>query len=239
MRVRQLAFRVSSSVAVAFLYLSLTAPTTCAQSDDPPLTKQIIISHWQRNPRRLAQDYIENTVKKRKVGFLPTKGVRRELSRYGVPAEVLDALRLNFRDDVEFKFQVWSFEASRGTLTAEELTTLARAIIDELRDKESELGDVFRHFKPPLPEPCVQTEGGPLCPETTGALLQVKGSVRKVGGKLNAVVRLSYVSPAESQPIGGERVIVIRAKNDEGLKMAAAEIVRNIHENIRQEVKEL
>ena len=238
MRVRQLTLRAVSCVAVAVVYLSLAAPAALAQGD-PPLTKQLIITHWERSPGRGAQEYIENMVKRRKVGFLPTRGVRRELSRRGVPAEVIDSLRSNFRTDVEFKFQVWSFEAGRGTLTAEELTALARAIIAELRERDSDLGDVFRHFKPPLPEPCVQTEGGPLCPESTGSLLQVRGSVQKSRGKLNALVRLSYVSPAESQPIGADQATVIQARDEEGLKRAAAEIVRKIHENIRLEIKEL
>ncbi|HEY0378224.1 MAG TPA: hypothetical protein VGC87_15005 [Pyrinomonadaceae bacterium] len=178
-------------------------------------------------------------MKRRKVGFLPTKGVRRELSRHGVPDEVIDALRLNFRDDAEFKFQVWLFEAGPGTLSGAQLAALAQAIIYELRDRDSELGDVFTHFKPPLPEPCVQGQGGEHCPESRGSVLQVKGGVRKSAGKLSALVRLSYVSPAESQPIGVEQIVPLGAKTEEGLKTAAAEIVRKIHDNIRQEIKGL
>ena len=234
MRVNPVTFK-ALSLAAALLCLLLYASPAGAQGD-PPLTKQNIIAHWERNPRQDAQAYIENTVKRRKVNFLPTSGVRRELSRHGVPAEVIDSLRLNFRDDAEFKFQVWLFEAARGTLTQDQLASLSRFIIDELRNRDSELSDVFTHFKPPLPDPCVQGQSGERCPESLGPLLQVKGSVQKVAGKLNATVRLSYVSPAESQPIGGPQTITIGAKTEEALKAAAAEIVRKIHENIRQEM---
>ena len=237
MRVRQLTFSVTSSAAAAFLCLLMTAPTTRAQSSDPPLTKQSIITHWERNPRRGVQEYIENMVKRRKVSFLPTRGVRRELSRRGVPAEVLDALRLNFSGDAEFKFQVWLFEAGPATLSGEQLATLARATIDGLRDSSSGLDEVFTHYKPPLPEPCVQGQGGERCPESSGSLLQVRGRVQKSAGKLSAVVRLAYVSPTESQPIGGEQVVPIGSKTEEGLKAAAAEIVRKVHDNIKQEIK--
>lgn len=237
MKTRQSAFRLSSSVAVAVLYLFLMVSPTCAQSD-PPLTKRNITSHWETNPQQDAQAYIENTVRKRKVGFLPTEGVRRELRDYGVPREVIDALRLNFYDSSEFKFQVWLFESAPGALSSEELTKLARAIITELRNQDSNLSDVFRHFKPPLPEPCVQTPDGSGCPNSTGPLLQVKGSVEKSGNRFKAVVRLSYLSSSENQPIGQERVTIIQTRNEAGLKTAVAEIVSKIHENIRQEVKE-
>lgn len=239
MRVRQLTFRVTSSAAFAFLCLLLTAPAARAQSSDDPLTKQDIIGHWERNPRRDRQSYIQNMVKRRRVGFLPTRGVRRELSRRGVPAEVIDALRLHFSGDAEFKFQVWQFEAGPATLNGDQLAALARATIDGLRDRGSELDEVFTHYKPPLPEPCVQGQGGERCPESRGSLLQVKGRVQKSAGKLSAVVRLAYVSPTESQPIGGEQVVPIGSKTGEGLKAAAAEIVRRVHDNIKQEIKEL
>jgi hypothetical protein len=237
MRFRQVTFKILPSVAVAFLFLFLTASPICAQGD-PPLTKGNIIKHWERNPQQDAGAYINNTLRKRKVGFLPTKGVRHELRTRGVPREVIDALRSNFHDDNEFKFQVWVFESKPGGLQSEELTNLARAIIAELDSQYSNLADVFRHFKPPLPEPCVQTRDGTGCPSSTRPVLQVKGSVGKSGNKLNAVVRLSYASPVEDQPIGQGEVTVIRSRNDEGLRNAAAEIVRKIHDNIRREVKE-
>jgi hypothetical protein len=53
---------------------------------------------------------------------------------------------------------------------------------------------------------------------------------------LSAVVRLAYVSPTGSQPIGGEQVVPIGSKTEEGLKAAAAEIVREIHANIKLEL---
>jgi hypothetical protein len=237
MSVRQAALRVAGSVTAAFLFLFLMALPAHGQRD-PPLTKGNIIGHWERKPQQDVRAYIEDTLKRRKVGFLPTQGVRRELRNRGVPREVIDALRSNFHDDNEFKFQVWVFESKLGALSPDELTNLARAIITELDRQYVNLSDVFRHFKPPLPEPCVQTRDGSGCPSSTRPLLQVKGSVGKTGRMLKAVVRLSYAGPVENQPIGQEIVTTIQARNDEGLRNAAAEIVRKVQDNIRLEVKE-
>jgi hypothetical protein len=210
---------------------------------DPPLKASDIIRHWNGNPQQDIQAYIEQTVRKRGVGFFPTNGVRRELCDNLVPIEVINALKFNFHDSSKFQFQVWMFDTTPDILKATEATRLANNIIQQLRNRNSELSDIFTHFKPPLPEPCVQATGSSACSDSQGPRLHVKGIIERSGSRLKAIVRLAYVSssvgPPQDQPIGAEpRTTIIQDRSDEGLMNAAKDIVSKLHQSLKEEMTE-
>jgi hypothetical protein len=211
---------------------------------DSPLQASDIIRHWEENPQQDVQAYIELTVRRRKIGFFPTNGVRRELCDNLVPIEVIDALKFNFHDSSKFHFQVWMFETKAQTLTTDQAKLLAENIIQQIRNQNSGLSDVFQHFKPPLPDPCAQPRNPDSsgCVDSNSPVLRVKGTIERSGARLKAVVRLAYVStsvgPSPGQPIGSEPRTTVFEPGGEGLMRAATEIVRKLHESLKQEMTE-
>ncbi|MGH9942692.1 MAG: hypothetical protein ACRD9R_10105 [Pyrinomonadaceae bacterium] len=231
--------RAHVSIAMAAIALVGLGFNARAWQEDPPLTVRNIKLHWETNPQQDVRAYIDRTLKIRKVGFLPTTGIRRELCDHMVPIEVINELKLNVHDDGRFQYQVWSFDSGPGLLMAADTTRLAQNVIQQLRNRNGEMSDVFRHFKAPLPEPCVQTSGSPACSTATGPRLHVKGTIERSGSRLKAIVRLSYVSPSENLPLGREaRTTIIVNRDEAGLMSAAADIVSKIHQSIKEEMTE-
>jgi hypothetical protein len=228
--------RILVLIIFTTLSLVLNSYPVCAQGK--PLTKESIVSHWRRNPNQDVQDYRKNMVTRREVGFLPTKGLRTELLRYHVPQEVIASLRMHVHGRYRFKFQVWQFESDPTILSASDTIQLARNIINQLQIKSDDLSDVFRHEKPPLPEPCVQTGSVLDCPKSQEPRLVVKGSITRDGDKLKSIVRLSYSSSFGDQKVGQDEETKIQARDENGLKEAAEKIVMKIHETLREEIKE-
>jgi hypothetical protein len=234
---RKVAVLLAAVSACAFVALGAGAATALP---DPPLTVRIIIEDWDINPSQDPEAYIRLTVQPRGVNFLPTAGVRNELRVGGVPEAVINSLRLNPSDESKFKFQVWEFSAAPGTLTPDKSSDLARQILNQLQSQASHsqashLSDVFTHFKPPVPEICVET--GNRCPNSSRPRVHVRGKVVKESGRLTAKFWLSYKSPDnEGQPLGPDRVAIISATTEEGLNAAAKDIVQKIQQNIRGEL---
>ena len=229
---------LSHSTGRAFLLAFVSACAVIALApapQDSALTARKIIEHWDINPGLDPQAYIRDTVKSRGVNFLPTAGVRRELRDQGVPDVVIDSLRLNPSDESKFKFQVWEFGAAPGTVPQDKLNDLARQILNQLQAQASELSGVFQHFKPPDPEVCIETSN--RCPNSSRPRVHVRGKVVKENGRLKAKFWLSYKSPDnEGQQLGQDRGALISSTTEEGLKAAAQDIVRKIHENLRSEL---